>query len=60
MKINEIYFGDCLDSCAGSGTTAIAAINTKRNFILIENNQKYFEIASKRIKEKNEFCHNQI
>ena len=42
-----------LDNCCGSGTTGVAALNTKRNFILMENNQEYFEIASKRIKEKN-------
>jgi len=38
-----------LDNCIGSGTTAIACINTKRNFIGIEQEQKYFEIANKRI-----------
>ena len=40
-----------LDNCIGSGTTAIACINTKRNFIGIELEQKYVEIANKRIKE---------
>ena len=38
-----------LDNCMGSGTTAIACINTHRNFIGFENNEKYFEIANKRI-----------
>ena len=38
-----------LDNCAGSGTTAIACINTKRNYILIEKEKKYCEIAQKRI-----------
>ena len=40
-----------LDNCAGSGTTAIACINTNRNYILIEKEQKYVEICENRIKE---------
>jgi site-specific DNA-methyltransferase (adenine-specific) len=39
-----------LDNCMGSGTTAIAAIRTKRNFIGFELNKEYFDIANKRIK----------
>lgn len=38
-----------LDCCAGSGTTAIACINTKRNYICIEKDEKYFEIMKNRI-----------
>lgn len=38
-----------LDNCMGSGTTGIAAKNLNRNFIGIELNQIYFQIASKRI-----------
>ena len=38
-----------LDNCAGSGTTGIACINLKRNFILIENGLKSYETAKKRI-----------
>lgn len=38
-----------LDNCAGSGTTAIAAINTKRNYVLIEKKSKYIEIIKNRI-----------
>ena len=38
-----------LDNTMGSGTTILAAINTNRNFIGIEMDEKYFEIASKRI-----------
>jgi site-specific DNA-methyltransferase (adenine-specific) len=38
-----------LDNCIGSGTTAIAAINTGRNFIGIEMDNGYYEIANKRI-----------
>ena len=40
-----------LDNCAGSFTTAIAALNTKRNYICMEKEQKYFEIGEKRITE---------
>lgn len=40
-----------LDNCIGSGTTAIACINTNRNFIGIEKDATYFEIANKRIEE---------
>ena len=40
-----------LDSCMGSGTTAIACINTGRNFIGFETDEKYCEIANERIKE---------
>jgi len=39
-----------LDNCAGSGTTGIACINTKRNYILIEDKLNYVEIARNRIK----------
>jgi site-specific DNA-methyltransferase (adenine-specific) len=38
-----------LDNCAGSGTTAIACLNTNRNYILMENEQKYFEMIENRI-----------
>lgn len=40
-----------LDNCIGSGTTAVAAINTNRNFIGIEKEWEYCEIANERIKE---------
>ena len=40
-----------LDNCAGSFTTAIASLNTKRNYICMEKEQKYFEIGEKRITE---------
>src|SRR5574344_190993 len=40
-----------LDNCAGSGTTAIACINTNRNYILMEKEQKYYDIIQDRIKE---------
>jgi site-specific DNA-methyltransferase (adenine-specific) len=40
-----------LDFCAGSFTTAIAAINTKRNYICIEKEQEYCAIGLNRINE---------
>lgn len=39
-----------LDSCMGSGTTGVAALNLGRRFIGIEKDEKYFEIAKERIK----------
>jgi len=42
---NEIV----LDFTMGSGTTGIACLNTGRNFIGIEKDDKYFEIAKNRI-----------
>ena len=38
-----------LDFTMGSGTTGVACVNTKRQFIGIEQDHKYFEIACKRI-----------
>ena len=38
-----------LDFCAGSFTTAIACINTNRDFIGIEKDEQYFKIGEKRI-----------
>lgn len=38
-----------LDNCIGSGTTAIACLQNKRNFIGFEKDKKYFDIAVKRI-----------
>ena len=40
-----------LDNCIGSGTTAIACINTGRNFIGIEIEEKYVKIARERIEK---------
>ena len=39
-----------LDNCIGSGTTAIACIKEKRNFIGFELNKEYYDKACKRIK----------
>ena len=40
-----------LDNCIGSGTTAVACINTGRNFIGFELEEKYYQIALDRIAE---------
>ena len=38
-----------IDNCMGSGTTGVACVNTNRNFIGIEQEEKYFIIAKQRI-----------
>lgn len=40
-----------LDNCMGSGTTGVACINIGRNFIGMEKDAGYFEIAKRRIEE---------
>ena len=45
-----------LDNVMGSGTTGIACLNTKRNFIGIEMDTEYFELAKNRI----EFHYNKL
>ena len=40
-----------LDNCMGSGSTGVACVNTGRNFIGIELNEQYFDIAQSRINE---------
>jgi len=40
-----------LDNTMGSGTTGVACINTNRGFIGMELDDKYFEIAKKRIEK---------
>lgn len=42
-----------LDNCMGSGSTGVACVNTNRNFIGIELDEKYFEIAKERIEKAN-------
>lgn len=49
-KENEIV----LDFTMGSGSTGVACINTNRNFIGIEKDEKYFEIAKDRINKVRE------
>ena len=41
-----------LDNCMGSGSTGIACLNTNRNFIGIELDKTYFEIAKNRIEKQ--------
>jgi DNA modification methylase len=41
-----------LDFTMGSGSTGVACVNTNRNFIGIEMDDKYFEIAKNRIENK--------
>lgn len=40
-----------VDCCAGSGTTAIAAVNSNRNYIINDISTKYCDIAKQRIEE---------
>lgn len=40
-----------LDTCMGSGTTAIACINTNRKYIGFELSKEYCEIANERVKD---------
>jgi site-specific DNA-methyltransferase (adenine-specific) len=47
-----------LDNCMGSGTTAIACMNTNRNYIGFEISKEYCDIAEKRI--KNHFVQERI
>lgn len=43
-----------LDNCMGSGSTGVACVNTNRNFIGIELDGNYFNIAKERIYEQRE------
>jgi site-specific DNA-methyltransferase (adenine-specific) len=40
-----------LDNTMGSGSTGVACRNLNRNFIGIEKDEKYFDIAKQRIEE---------
>lgn len=40
-----------LDSCAGSMTLAVAAMNTGRNYICIEKDPEIFEVGKKRVED---------
>jgi DNA modification methylase len=51
IKISSNTGQTILDPCMGSGTTAIAALNTGRFFIGFELDKGYFDIANKRIEE---------
>lgn len=45
-----------LDNCMGSGTTAIACINTNRNYIGFELDETYFNLANERIEKCKELA----
>jgi DNA modification methylase len=40
-----------LDNCIGSGSTAVACINTNRKYIGFELDKTYYDIACKRIND---------
>lgn len=40
-----------LDNCAGSGTAGVAAVNTGRDYILIEKDPEYYQTILKRMSE---------
>jgi site-specific DNA-methyltransferase (adenine-specific) len=42
-----------LDNCIGSGTTAVAALETNRNFIGFETQQEFVDIANNRLNKYN-------
>ena len=46
-----------LDNCSGSGTTAIAAMNTDRRFINIEKDENYYNISKERVKKHQKETH---
>ena len=61
VELNEIFIKNSsneneivLDPFMGTGSCALACINTNRNFIGIELDEKYFEIAKNRIEETKE------
>jgi site-specific DNA-methyltransferase (adenine-specific) len=41
-----------LDNAAGSSSTAIACLNTNRNWIMMENDESYYELSLKRIESQ--------
>jgi len=43
-----------VDICAGSGTTAVACINTRRRFICFENAPQHYALAAERIRKAQE------
>ena len=53
LLINSSNIGETvLDPFIGSGTTAIAALSNKRNFIGFELSKEYFDIANNRIQQE--------
>jgi len=51
IQLVEIAGGTVLDPFMGSGTTGVACVQTGRNFIGIEIDRGYFDIAKQRIEE---------
>ena len=51
IKVSSNYGDTVVDLFMGSGSTGVACVNTNRNFIGIELDEGYFNIAKKRIEE---------
>lgn len=51
IKTYTIEGENVLDNCMGSGTTAIACMNTNRNYIGFEMDTNYFNLANERIEK---------
>ncbi|MCC5467636.1 DNA-methyltransferase [Pelosinus baikalensis] len=49
VKTYTNKYDTVLDNCSGSGSTGVACINTGRNFICIEQDEKFIKIARQRI-----------
>lgn len=49
-----------LDNCMGFGTTGVACVNTNRNFIGIELDENYFNIAKERIEKAKQNLNSKI
>ncbi len=56
LLIHSNYENVIFDPFMGSGSTGVACVNTNRNFIGIELDRAYFEIAKNRIKEAEMSC----
>ena len=52
IKNSSVVGGFVFDPFMGSGTTAIAAINTGRNWLGIEKDEKYYQVALERIEKR--------
>lgn len=53
VQIHSNEGGVVFDPFMGSGTTGVACVSTNRDFIGVEVDKKYFDTATKRIKESN-------
>lgn len=49
-----------LDNCAGSGSTGVACQNLKRNYILMEKEEKYYNIIIERLAENQKKLNEQL